>query len=127
MSSRMILLISLIVLAGCGTETASRAIREDSTVSIWTAPLYSPRDHARRAFAEGDKRLLGIWGYAMFVPGLSAQDWELFSQSYGIQLIRGAESCARYADEEKLYEQAEAYALAYNEEMITLIKSADKE
>ncbi len=46
------------------------------------------RDDFRRAIESGDNRFVGVWGYALEVPGVPDYD-ELYSESNGVKVIAG--------------------------------------
>jgi hypothetical protein len=66
-----------------------------------------------QAVAQGDLRFVGVWGFAVDLPGLNDADKALVT-SQGIKVISGTSDAASDAAQARLNTRAEEYATIYN-------------
>ena len=72
---------------------------------------------ASEALSNGDRRLLGVTGVGLEVPGFSQNP---DSYLYGVKMVKGTSDVACSQDNLQLNRNAWLYAKQYNEQMILL-------
>jgi hypothetical protein len=115
-----IILLSVLVLSACSHKTAACTSNSklDDLKSLNVLQAVTDADHA---YANGDRRLLGVYGYALEVPELSGNP---DNYRYGIRPLDGTSDTACDDRERSLNTNARAYAKEYNEEILSQVKKA---
>ena len=114
------LLIGALMLLGCSHKAVS-CIPNSKLDSLKSFDHKQASTDADHAFANGDRRLLGIYSAALEVPGLNGNP---DSYAYGIKPLDGTGDTICSDEEKHLNEVARKYAQQYNEEVLSLTKSA---
>lgn len=70
-----------------------------------------------RNFAHGDKRFIGIYGFALYCPGLKDVGYD-FIKEYGIRTIHGTSDMIEGEEHGNLIGIARRYAEVYNQELL---------
>lgn len=113
-----ILLLSVLLLSACSHKTVACTSNSklDNLKSLNVSQAATDADHA---YASGDRKLLGVYGYALEVPGLSGNP---DNYRYGIRPLDGTSDTACDDQERSLNSNARAYAKKYNEEILSQAK-----
>lgn len=117
----LILLISL-GLVGCSTVTSKKAGIQTSQTAILKTELQSlnlqnPKEDLERNFAHGDMRFIGIYGFALYCPGVDKAIYNLVGR-YGIRPIHGTSDAIERGEYGDLINLAIEYARSYNQELL---------
>ncbi|WP_417231355.1 hypothetical protein [Brevundimonas sp.] len=118
---RLCILLMMAVVAGCspdyrtpndGKPVAPGEVRLSLTQ---TDPARAASD-ARAAVASGDRHLLGVYGYASYVPGADGRPSEFGPENWpaGILYIEDTTDGPRDGGHQTFNDRAVAYAIAYN-------------
>lgn len=83
-------------------------------------PINAPTD-ADRAYARGDARLIGVYGFALEVPGY---DGDPYAHKVDIRMLDGTGDAYCTKEEADLNHSARVYARKYNEVMLSRLKRA---
>ena len=76
---------------------------------------------ADRAYARGDARLIGVYGFAVEVPGY---DGDPYAHKADIRMLDGTGDAYCTKEEADLNHSARVYARKYNEVMLAWLKRA---
>ncbi len=80
-----------------------------------------PARDLQAALLRGDKRFVGVMGFALEVPGV--EDYYEHYKSYGVRVIEGTSDFIENDDIRRLNELAYKYALRYNRLLLETIRS----
>ncbi len=123
--------IALALVATLGLSVCSNAVAscdlptqsEHSTrlVELRSLKVTNATEDATSAYARGDARLLGVYGYSVEVPGYGGNPYTHKSK---IRMLDGTGDVFCTQEEAGLNRNAKAYARKYNEAMLLKLKQA---
>jgi len=91
------------------------------TTTLRGLNLASPVADLEINFQHGDYRLIGIYGYVCFPPGVAKEDYPLISR-HGIRCFDGTSDGVESEQHMALMNQAVAYGAAYNRELVRRVR-----
>jgi hypothetical protein len=109
------LLCLSVALLGCNKPIPCTADSKTSGLRLFI--VSHAVSEARKAFSSNDRRLLGVSGMGLEVPGFSGDPG---SYTYGVKMIDGTSDVACSKENWQLNRNAWQYAKQYNQEMISL-------
>lgn len=110
-----LLLCVCVVLLGCNKPTA--CVTSGNASGLKLLVLSHAEADAKKAFANGDRRLLGFFSVGLEVPGFPGDPG---TYSPGIRLIEGTSDVICSQEDGQLNKNAWLYARQYNQQMIFL-------
>jgi hypothetical protein len=127
----LFVLVALVLVATCSPEErADGRQNADSTPSLTASDYARAADsldkadaanHALAAVGNGDRRLLGVQGYSLVIPGVPAQRMEEYTRRLGVRLLKGT-SDSWQNEEHKAYNVAAGrYADRYNRALLQMV------
>jgi hypothetical protein len=126
MNKPVLVLVSFLAafLISCGEVAVSNAVPTTASgmVSLLRSELSkldlkNPEKDLDRNLANGDRRLIGIYGYSLHCPGAEKMPHDRIEQ-YGIKPINGTSDCIMSAEHQRLIQSATDYATRYNQALI---------
>lgn len=105
--------------AGCDSSALSSHSKGLDELRVLN-PINAASD-ADRAYARGDARLIGVYGFALEVPGY---DGDPYAHKADIRMLDGTGDAYCTEEEADLNHSARVYALKYNEVMLSRLKRA---
>ena len=84
--------------------------------------LQNPENDLNRNLANGDRRLIGIYGYSLHCPGAEKLPHDQMEQ-YGIKPINGTSDCITGGEHRRLIQSVTDYAARYNQALIQRLDS----
>lgn len=115
-----------LALVACGRSAAgcdpSALIKHSKDLDELRAlnPINAATD-AERAYARGNARLIGVYGFAVEVPGY---DGDPYAHKADIRMLDGTDDAYCTKEEAGLNHSARVYARRYNEVMLSRLKRA---
>jgi len=83
--------------------------------------LKTPEKDLEKNFAKGEKKFMGINGYALTTPGVDSADQKLVEQN-GVQPIKGTTDMLEGQEHLQLISDATDYAERYNQALLKKLK-----
>jgi len=126
MNKRVIVLVSLLALSPVsrGQLPASNAIPPAGLgltallqSELSKLDLQNPEKDLERNLAGGDRRLIGLYGYALYCPGITNLTPDEIQQ-HGVRPIKGTSDCIMGAEHQRLTQSATDYATRYNKALL---------
>ena len=124
--SSILVLTASLLLSACThpAATCDPSSQSEHSVSLGklkALKLNNATEDATNAFAKGDTRLLGVYGFALEVPGYLGDP---YSHKSSIRILDGTGDAFCTKEEQDLNHNARAYAKKYNQTMLYKLKQA---
>ena len=84
--------------------------------------LKDPASDARRNFAHGDLRFIGVRDYSCSAPGREGLELEPLIASHGLRCLDGTTDALEGPEHSTLQRHASTYGIEYNKELASLIQ-----
>jgi hypothetical protein len=111
------LLVATAMLVGCSHKAVS-CLPNEKLANLKSLSPFHAAEEAQYAFANGDRRLIGVYGMALEVPELAGNP---DNYRYGIRPLEGTGDTICSDEERRLNDSARKYAQQYNSEMLSLV------
>ena len=84
--------------------------------------LKDPASDARRNFAHGDLRFVGVRDYSCNAPGREGRELESLIATHGLRCLDGTTDALEGPEHSTLQRHASTYGIEYNKELASLIQ-----
>lgn len=87
--------------------------------------LPAPANDMKQSLNNGDKRFIGICGYACYPPGLTDEELD-WAKEYGFRIIEGTSDMIEGNEHAALIGKARVYAEQYNRALVQYLKQSQE-
>ena len=116
----VLILVASLALSAC-SHPAVTCDPPKGLGELRTLKLNNATEDAASAYARGDARLLGVYGYSVEVPGYAGDP---YAHKSNIRMLEGTGDASCTKEEADLNHNARAYVRKYNETMLSKLKQA---